>query len=397
MTRSDLTCEDGLRGGGSALDDGAPWSAGALGDGIRSNGGAGGPDADALGWGALERGGVPGGEPSDGDVPGADAPRSSALSDDTPDSAAAVRSASREANAARGPSFNANMPGTPLIPHLGVDPTSGNSGRALHLHILGSGSKGNCALVEGPEGYIMIDDGFSRREVLRRMHELNLDETRVQALVLTHEHSDHVSGVSVWCKRFDGALFASEGTADTRAYLSCLPFCAFEPGETLEIAGVRVETFATAHDVVNPTGFRFSYGGDAIGYATDTGTLPPDALRLLADARILALESNHDVPMLRTGSYPRMLQDRILSARGHLSNAQAAEAVTSLVSNRTEQVVAMHISQENNRPSLAVRALAEALGASLDDELETSATLARGDGPRLSVRAAGQNIPISIW
>ncbi len=213
---------------------------------------------------------------------------------------------------------------------------------ALRLHILGSGSRGNCALVEGPQGLIMIDDGFSRREVLSRMHDLGLDEADVRALMLTHEHSDHVSGVSVWGKRFDGPLYASAGTADARI-------------------------------------------------------LPSGAMRLLSDARILALESNHDVPMLRTGSDPRHLLDRIISERGHLSNEQAADALRELAGDRTEPGVAMHISQENNRPSLAVRALAEALGADLDNELGSSATLTRGDGmPSLRIRAAGQNRPISI-
>lgn len=290
----------------------------------------------------------------------------------------------------------ANEAGQVAAAGRGKQDAAGSS-PCLHLHILGSGSKGNCALVEGPEGLIMIDDGFSRRETLRRMHELSLDAGSVRALILTHEHSDHVSGVSVWCKRFGGELFASAGTADTRPYLSCLPFTPFTPGEELEIAGVRVQTFPTAHDVVNPVGFRFSHDGDAIGYATDTGTLPPGALRLLSDARILALESNHDVPMLRTGPYPRVLQNRILSERGHLSNEQAAEAVRDLVTERTEHLVAMHISQENNRPSLAVRALAASLGAELDDELGTSATLARRPGaPGLKIAAAGQNRPMTL-
>lgn len=267
----------------------------------------------------------------------------------------------------------------------------------LHLHILGSGSRGNCALVEGPRGLIMIDSGFSRRETVKRMHELGLSEDNVRALILTHEHSDHVSGVSVWCKRFNGELYASVGTCDVRKYLDCLPFCCFTPGDSLEICGVRVETFSTSHDVVNPVGFRFSCNDDAIGFATDTGVLLLEAMRLLSDVRILALESNHDVPMLRTGSYPRMLQDRILSERGHLSNEQAATALPQLVTERTEQVVAMHISQENNRPSLAVRALAAAVGATLDNELGSSATLTREGGlPSLHIRAAGQNRPISV-
>ena len=279
----------------------------------------------------------------------------------------------------------------------------------LHLHILGSGSKGNCALVEGPQGMIMIDDGFSRREVLRRMHELDVDESRVRALILTHEHSDHVSGVTVWCRRFDGELYASAGTCKPRKYLAELPFCEFQPGDVLSIAGITVRTFPTSHDVVNPCGFRFELPGageqggernaaaDAIGYATDTGVLTPGAMELLHDVRILALESNHDVPMLRTGSYPRMLQDRIIAPTGHLSNAQAAAALPQLVTERTEEVIAMHISQENNRPSLAVRALAEAVGAALDNELGSSATLVRGSGmPDLHIRAAGQNRPLSV-
>ena len=279
----------------------------------------------------------------------------------------------------------------------GGDEGAGRCGRTLRLHVLGSGSKGNCALIEGPEGLIMIDDGFSRREVIRRMHELDLSEDDVRALILTHEHGDHVTGVSVWCRRWDGPLYASRGTADARKYLACLPFTEFMPGEALEIAGVRVLTFPTSHDVVNPCGFRFECDGDAIGYATDTGILPPGAMRALANARILALESNHDVTMLRTGPYPRMLQDRIAGEGGHLSNAQAAEAVPQLVTDRTEQLVAMHISQENNRPSLAVRALADALGAELDDALGNSATLRRGGAaPDLRIRAAGQNRPITL-
>ena len=268
---------------------------------------------------------------------------------------------------------------------------------ALRLHILGSGSKGNCALVEGPQGLIMIDDGFSRREVLKRMHELGLSEQDVRALLLTHEHTDHVSGISVWCRAFDVELFASVGTPETRSYLDALPFCEFIPGISFEVAGVTVQTFPTSHDVVNPVGFRFECAGDSIGFATDTGILTDAAAEALADVRILALESNHDVPMLRTGSYPRYLQDRIVSPAGHLSNAQAAEAAAQLVGPRTEQLIAMHISQENTRPSLAVRGFADALGAELDDELGSTATLRRQDGEEdLHIRAAGQNRPHTV-
>lgn len=266
----------------------------------------------------------------------------------------------------------------------------------LHLHILASGSKGNCALVEGPEGLIMIDNGLSRKATLERMHELGLAEEDVRALILTHEHGDHVSGVTVWCNRWQGELYASRRTAQQRKYLAGMPFCQVDPGDTFEVAGVQVQTFSTSHDVVNPMGFRFERADDAIGYVTDTGVLPCAAQETLRGARIIALESNHDVPTLRTGPYPRYLQDRILSDTGHLSNAQAAQAARAIVTDATEQLVAMHISQENNRPSLAVRALAEALGAELDNELGSSATLERAGAPDLHIRAAGQNRPISL-
>lgn len=266
----------------------------------------------------------------------------------------------------------------------------------LHLHILASGSKGNCALVEGPEGLIMIDNGLSRKATLERMHELGLAEEDVQALVLTHEHGDHVSGVTVWCNRWHGELYASRHTAQQRKYLAGMPFCPIDPGDAFTVAGVQVQTFSTSHDVVNPMGFRFECAGDAIGYVTDTGVLPQTAQETLRGARIIALESNHDVPMLRCGPYPRYLQDRIVSDTGHLSNAQAAQAARAIVTDATEQLVAMHISQENNRPSLAVRALAEALGAELDNELGSSAALQRTGAPALHIRAAGQNRPISL-
>lgn len=265
----------------------------------------------------------------------------------------------------------------------------------LHLHILGSGSKGNCALIEGPRGLIMIDDGFSRREVLKRMGALGLHAEDVAALILTHEHSDHVSGLSVWCNRWEGPLFASTGTPETRKYLTALPFEEFDPGDVLDAAGVHIHTFSNTHDVVNPVGFRFSTDDDAIGFATDTGTLSDHAMELLADARILALESNHDVTMLRAGSYPRYLQDRILSDHGHLSNDQASAAAQQLITNRTEHMVAMHISQENNTPTTAVKALSAALKATPDNEICSSATLNRPHN-QLKIQPASQYNPITI-
>lgn len=267
----------------------------------------------------------------------------------------------------------------------------------LHLYVLGSGSKGNCSVVSGPGGLVMIDDGLPRREVLGRMELCGLDPRDVRALVLTHEHGDHTGGIAVWHRAFPVDLFASAGSTEMRRVLRELPFEHFLPGDALEVAGMCIDTFPTSHDVANPVGFRFSTDRDSVGYATDTGIMTDGMREGLRGARIIALESNHDVSMLSTGPYPRYLQERIRSERGHLSNEQAAAAALEVVGERTEHLVAMHISQENNRPSLAVRALAAALEAELDDELGSSATLVRGGGlPSLRIRSAGQNRPVSL-
>lgn len=265
----------------------------------------------------------------------------------------------------------------------------------LHLHILGSGSKGNCALIEGPQGLIMVDDGLSRRETLKRMAELGLSADDVYALVVTHEHSDHIKGLEVWCKHWNGPVFSSRGTLTSKESLAHLPVEEFDPGDALSIAGVHIQTYSTSHDVVNPVGYRFDAQGDSIGFATDTGELSKHAIDTLKDCRILALESNHDVTMLRQGDYPRFLQERILSVKGHLSNDQAADAARALVTDRTEQLIAMHISQDNNRPSLTVKSYASSLDATLDNELGSTATHVEGLH-KLTIRPAGQYRPMTI-
>lgn len=268
----------------------------------------------------------------------------------------------------------------------------------IHLHVLASGSKGNASLVEGPGGMVLVDDGISLRELTRRADALGLDLGRIGCVVITHEHSDHVSGLSVLCNRHDVRLVATAGTAAARSYLSALSFELVGHDDSFEACGMRVETFPTSHDVADPIGLRFSVGeggdADALGFCTDTGVLTPRASELLHNTRILALESNHDVGMLRTGPYPAHLKRRVGGELGHLSNDQAAQAARALVGPDTEAVIAMHVSQKNNRPSLAVRALAEALGAEAANDTFTEARTPDG---RLWICVAGQDRPQSLW
>ncbi|MDM8270761.1 MBL fold metallo-hydrolase [Thermophilibacter provencensis] len=266
----------------------------------------------------------------------------------------------------------------------------------IHLHVLASGSKGNAALIEGPGGIVLVDDGISRKALLTRADELGVDPGRIVGVILTHEHSDHVGGLSVFCNRFDGPLFATAGTAGARRYLTELPFVLVGHSDEFEVAGMRVRTFPTSHDVADPVGLRFSTEDDALGFCTDTGELGEEALDALAGTRILALESNHDERMLATGDYPAYLKARVGGPCGHLSNAQAAEALVCLVGEDTETVVAMHLSQENNRPSVCVRTLAEAMGAQVGADDEGRPEARTKDG-RLTICCAAQDWPMSVW
>jgi phosphoribosyl 1,2-cyclic phosphodiesterase len=268
----------------------------------------------------------------------------------------------------------------------------------LHLHVLASGSKGNAAVVEGPRGSILIDCGISRRELFRRAGDASVDLGRIRALLVTHEHIDHVRGISVFSKRYDGQLVSTTGTVGARADLMGLGFTLVDDDDVFDIAGIHVRTFPTSHDVADPMGFRFSTVDsagsetDAIGWCTDTGFLTSEALGALRGCRILGIEANHDTTMLRNGDYPAFLKARIGGDRGHLSNEQTAHALRVLVTDETETVVALHLSENNNRPSVCVRTLAEATGAE-----RVSITEARTPDGHLTVCCASQGVPLSVW
>ena len=275
----------------------------------------------------------------------------------------------------------------------------------FRLHILASGSKGNCSLLETPDGLIMIDCGISRKEILRRSKELNVDLSELVAIFITHEHTDHVAGLSVVSKTFDVPVFATTGTAAVLSRKPCsnVTFTLVDQTGSVHIDAapdIEVSTFPTSHDVCEPMGMRFDYLAgpdrrivDSVGYCTDTGILTPKALECLSDVRILAIESNHDEHMLLTGPYPYMLKQRVHGDSGHLSNEYTAQALPQLVGPNTRCVVGMHLSHENNRPSIAVRTLAEAVGAQPLNDAFTEAQTPNGS---LAICVASQDWPMSL-
>lgn len=264
----------------------------------------------------------------------------------------------------------------------------------IHLYVLASGSGGNAAVVEGPDGSVLVDCGIPRRTLRQRAEEVGCDLERIRAVLLTHEHSDHTKGLPVLCNHFDGPLYTTPGTASGRRSLADIPFTLVDHDARLELAGMEVRCFPTSHDVNDPMCFRFQTDDDALGWVTDTGYLTDEALDALYGCRILGIESNHDEDMLSGGPYPAFLKARIASASGHLSNAQAAAALPTLVTRDTETVVGLHLSEQNNRPSLAVRALASAVGAR---QANATFTEARTEDGRLTVCVAAQERPLSVY
>ena len=263
----------------------------------------------------------------------------------------------------------------------------------LHLHVLASGSRGNAAIIEGPKESILIDCGICRKRILQYSNELGVDVSKITSVLLTHEHSDHTKGLPVFSKHFQGNMYTTQGSAHAKKLTDSLDFIEISHSQELVISGIKVTCFPCSHDVCDPIGFRFSTDTDAIGYCTDTGYLTDEAKEALVDTRILALESNHDETMLRCGDYPRFLKERIASREGHLSNAQTAAYLPELITDRCEQIVAMHLSQDNNRPSTCVRCLAEALGAKDANAIGTKAITSDG---KLHITAAAQEAPASF-
>lgn len=232
----------------------------------------------------------------------------------------------------------------------------------IRASVLGSGSRGNAIAVNNGGRGVLLDCGFSARETLRRLCICDVEASSIEAIVVSHEHSDHVRGVRVLAKRLDVPVYASRGTrraaslddvaADVRE---------LRAGEPVVIAGMEVTPFSASHDAAEPLGFRFDVEGSSLGILTDSGELTREAAEVLAGCGSLGIECNHDVDMLVDGPYPWFLKKRILSSSGHLSNADAASAVAALASDALLHVVALHLSSTNNTGVLASASLTGAL------------------------------------
>ena len=231
---------------------------------------------------------------------------------------------------------------------------------------LGSGSRGNATLVEAGPTIIMVDCGFSIAETERRLARLHTLAADISAILVTHEHSDHVSGVARFARRHSIPVWCTAGTlaACTKPGLDEVHI--IDGRDAFSIGDLGITPVTVPHDAREPVQFVFSDGGSRFGLLTDTGSITPHILKLFDACAALMLECNHDRRMLEDSAYPATLKARVGGPLGHLSNAQAAEFLRELDQSRLQYVAAAHLSEKNNTPALAQAALADAAGCELD-------------------------------
>ena len=239
----------------------------------------------------------------------------------------------------------------------------------MHYAALASGSKGNCHALSEDGRTLLVDAGLSLRQIRQRLEILGLQADEVQALALTHEHSDHTAALGVILRRTTWAIIATRETRQAAEWAQHVQipverWIEVEAGHPLDWAGWRVLPFALPHDAADPVAYRIEAGGQACAVVTDLGHPTALVADHLQDLDLLVLEANHDVDMLREGTYPPPLKARILSRVGHLSNAAMAELLAKACSPRLKQVVLAHLSEANNHPDLARFAAEEVLRGS---------------------------------
>jgi phosphoribosyl 1,2-cyclic phosphodiesterase len=240
----------------------------------------------------------------------------------------------------------------------------------VSVSVLGSGSRGNCALVASSRTRILVDAGLSGRETFKRLKSLGERTEDISAILITHEHSDHVAGLQRLAKKLNVPVFMtaptrhawSRAVRDEKGAIPELPRSEqFSAGRSFRVGDIEVMPFTIPHDAVDPVGFTFRTEGVKVGFATDLGYMPVSVRNHLTGCSVLMIESNHDVEMLRSGSYPWSVKQRVMSRVGHLSNDSLAEFFSNDYDGGAEYLILAHLSEENNHPERARLAAEQAL------------------------------------
>ncbi len=253
---------------------------------------------------------------------------------------------------------------------------------AVRFTILGSGSGGNCAYLETDQTRILIDAGFSARQIRERLAGIGRSPETLDGVLLTHEHSDHTQGLTVLCRKLPVPVYCNRLTKDAVEYqlgrhMECRLFIT---GSAFTVGDITVETFSVPHDAQDPVGFLLNTPAGRIGCLTDLGHATRLVVERVRPANVLVLETNHDLHLLREDTRrPWSVKQRILSRHGHLSNDAASAVAEQLASLELRQVYLGHLSRDCNRPELALQAV--------------SGTLRRMGATHIRVEATSQDTP----
>jgi phosphoribosyl 1,2-cyclic phosphodiesterase len=238
----------------------------------------------------------------------------------------------------------------------------------MRFACLGSGSEGNGLLVEVDSTRVLVDCGFGVRETVARLARIGVAAETVAAIVVTHEHSDHISGVAAFAARFGTPVWLTFGTLSVVAerFARLDHVYGFDSHDTFAVGAIEIRPFPVPHDAREPVQFVCSDGNWRLGVLTDIGTSTAYVEASLSGCDALVLECNHDLDMLANGDYPYPLKQRIAGRFGHLDNGAAADLLAKIDTSRLKHLIAAHLSQHNNRPELARAALAGSLGCTAD-------------------------------
>jgi phosphoribosyl 1,2-cyclic phosphodiesterase len=254
-------------------------------------------------------------------------------------------------------------------------------GIAVRFSVLASGSTGNAIYVATDRVSVLIDVGITGKQAEAALREIGVNPGELDAILVTHEHVDHIKGIGVMARRYNLPIYANQKTwAELDKQIGTIREDQkrfFEVGEKKELEDLGIESFGISHDAAEPMGFCFYHGRKKLSVATDLGYVSDRIKQTIRDADAYIFEANHDVEMLRMSQYPWSIKQRILSDVGHLSNEAAGEALGDFLSGRAERVYLAHLSKENNMIDLArltVKSVLEERGLKVGDDVHLRET-----------------------
>lgn len=265
----------------------------------------------------------------------------------------------------------------------------------FHVTILGSGSSGNCAVVESPTCKLLVDGGLSARQITKRLALANVNAEDLDGVLVTHEHGDHVGGVGILCKQFGLPVFcnsltgeAMRGGSQERHLAPHKEWKFFQSGGEFAVKDIAVQTFPVPHDAVDPVGFVLHHSTSSIGFLTDLGFATKLVAERVRSVQMLLIETNHDEKLLQNDTRrPWSVKQRIMSRHGHLSNESAAEFLSGLIGNGLERVILGHLSRDCNSPEIALNTVRSRLAKANGETTEVFCAEQATISPRFAIGA----------